>query len=555
MKPTELKTDVYFFGKLAGATRHEAARLARGAGYRVATTLHEGVGLVVLGEGADLAQTRVALAQTFDEKSRHAFESGALRVVSESQFLARLVQFDEPLGLVREKSQGATPAAVASLVGVPVATVRRWLRKGLLSPVDPRARLPILSSDAIVVARRLAFLVSGLLSEDVVERKILAFAELLAIREAPETDSDSDGAFPLFDAASDAQPTPLPNALLAPNAPRPDLARVILQLTLSADGRDVLLLPDATDAETVSAAPIDAKGQRVFDFAAIPADGALDTPVVPAKLSPDEEQIDLAERLAQWNARTTGETGRPGFLSLFEDAPDDEFATPTVDVGSLPVPEAVPEPESAPAPTTPPQPLERPLRVETLSFPRPSDDFARRAKEEWLRAGIMRQVTLCTEAATLEKEGYWEEAARVYRQAALAGGADAGLNYRLGRVLFMLGEYGGARERFSAALELDPEFRDARIELGRAHAALRDDEDAIEAFSVALDSRPDDPIARVEIGKLYLKQGKREAAASEFRRAAEKIDDRQLANDVRSLIVTLDARSAASDANAFPPSF
>lgn len=148
-----------------------------------------------------------------------------------------------------------------------------------------------------------------------------------------------------------------------------------------------------------------------------------------------------------------------------------------------------------------------------------------------------------------------EEAARVYRQAALAGGADAGINYRLGRVLFMLGEYGGARERFSAALELDPEFRDARIELGRAHAALRDDEDAIEAFSVALDSRPDDPIARVEIGKLYLKQGKREAAATEFRRAAEKIDDLQLANDVRSLIVTLDARSAAPNANAFPPRF
>ena len=347
----------------------------------------------------------------------------------------------------------------------------------------------------------------------------------------------------------DAQPAPLSNALLPPNAPRPDLARVILQLTLSADGRDVLLLPDATDAETVSAAPIDAKGQRVFDFAALPADGALDKPVAPAKLSPDEEQIDLAERLAQWNARTTGETGRPGFLSLFGDASDAEFATPTVDA------EPLTEPAPEPAPPTSPRPQERPPRVETPTFPRPSGDFAQRAKEEWLRAGIMRQVTLCTEAATLEKEGYWEEAARVYRQAALAGGADAGINYRLGRVLFLLGEYGGARERFSAALELDPEFRDARIELGRAHAALRDDEEAIEAFSAALDSRPDDPIARVEIGKLYLKQGKREAAASEFRRAAEKIDDLQLANDVRSLIVTLDARSSAPNANAFPPRF
>lgn len=548
MKPTELKTDVYFFGKLAGATRHEASRLARGAGYRVATTLHEGVGLVVLGEGADLGQTRVALAQTFDDKSRQAFESGALRVVSESQFLARLVQFTKPIGVAQEPRQGATPAAVASLVGVPVATVRRWLRKGFLKPVDPCARLPLLSSDAIVVARRLAFLASGFLSEDVVERKILVFTELLAIREAPETDADE--AFPLFEAAPNARPTDLPNALLAPDAPRPDFSRVILQLTLSADGRDVLLLPDATEAGPVSVAPIDAKGQRVFDFAALPTDGALDKPVSPAKLSPDEEQIDLAERLAQWNARTTGETGRPGFLNLFGQSSDAEFALPG---------DAAPFPEPAPKPPTESEPSFSRQEVspyaETPPFPQGSDDFARRAKEEWLRAGIMRQVTLCTEAATLEKEGYWEEAARVYRQAALAGGADAGINYRLGRVLFLLGEYVGARERFSAALELDLEFRDARIELGRAHAALRDDEDAIEAFSVALDSHPDDPIARVEIGKLYLKQGKREAAATEFRRAAEKIDDQQLANDVRSLIVTLDARSVAPDANAFPPRF
>ncbi len=550
MKPTELKTDVYFFGKLAGATRHEASRLARGAGYRVATTLHEGVGLVVLGEGADLGQTRVALAQTFDDKSRQAFERGALRVVSESQFLARLVQFTEPIGVAKEPRQGATPAAVASLVGVPVATVRRWLRKGLLKPVDPRARLPLLSSDAIVVARRLAFLASGLLSEDVVERKILAFAELLAIREAPETIADADEAFPLFDAAPNARPTDLPNALLAPDAPRPDLSRVILQLTLSADGRDVLLLPDATETETVSVAPIDAKGQRVFYFAALPTDGALDKPVSPAKLSPDEEQIDLAERLAQWNARTTGETGRPGFLNLFGQSSDAEFAHPG-DVA--PFPEPAPEPPTESEQSFSPQEVSS--RAETPPFPQGSDGFARRAKEEWLRAGIMRQVTLCTEAATLEKEGYWEEAARVYRHAALAGGADAGINYRLGRVLFLLGEYGGARERFSAALELDPEFRDARIELGRAHAALQDDEDAIEAFSVALDSRPDDPIARVEIGKLYLKQGKRDAAATEFRRAAEKIDDQQLADDVRSLIVTLDARSVAPDANAFSPRF
>ena len=55
-----------------------------------------------------------------------------------------------------------------------------------------------------------------------------------------------------------------------------------------------------------------------------------------------------------------------------------------------------------------------------------------------------------------------------------------------------------------------------------------------------------------EVGLLFAQL---KDSLGEFRRAAEKIDDLQLANDVRSLIVTLDARSSAPNANAFPPRF
>ena len=106
---------VYFYGKLAGGTRRDAIRLARSAGWRAAETLSSAVNLVVLGEGADLAQTRRSLAEEFDERSDLAFERGTLQIVSESEFVASVGAVDDGAPLPRR--DGATPAAVAEVVG------------------------------------------------------------------------------------------------------------------------------------------------------------------------------------------------------------------------------------------------------------------------------------------------------------------------------------------------------------------------------------------------------------------------------------------------------
>ena len=96
---------VYFYGKLAGATRADASKLARAAGYRVASTLNSGVDFVALGEGAPLAETRAALAAEFDERSRLAFENGTLQIITEREFLAEIakVGLDEVPGFARRR--------------------------------------------------------------------------------------------------------------------------------------------------------------------------------------------------------------------------------------------------------------------------------------------------------------------------------------------------------------------------------------------------------------------------------------------------------------------
>ena len=348
-----------------------------------------------------------------------------------------------------------TPAAVAELVGVSIASVRRWYRRGFLTATFQRDRLPLFSTREVLVARRLAFLFSGDLAEEFVARRLLAFAGLSAPRGAE------------FDALRDA---PF------------DVGAVILQTTLSSDGREPLFLGVN--------GPIDGEGQRRFEFNAFPTDGSFETPEPPPALSPDEEQIALAERLASWNAKETALSGKPAFLTLFQPSEDETRET---------------EPEA-------PQAQEEPR--ETLA-PKGIDVVAQ-----------------CERAWNLEREGYWEEAERY-----------SNVCFRLGKILFLLGDYPAARERFYSALELDRGYVDAKFGLGKTFAALGELEEARLAFLDAISEKQDDPALRVELGKLYLRLNRKEDAELEFRRAIDGVDDPKLADDIRRLLLALAVRN------------
>ena len=522
---------LFFYGRLAFSPRRDAERFARERGFRVASTLRETVDRIVLGEGEPLAQVRTRLAAEFDDRSRRAFELGTLAVVSETQFwneLAATYPADAPKTslpseepprrtpsaaflfpelapsaenrpkqepepepsletleeLAASEAFGCTPAALAELVGVSIETVRRWRRRGLLSTTVENGRLPSFSTRAVLVAKRLAFLCSTGLSDEFVERRVAAFRDF-----------------------------------------GPDAESIILRLTLSSDGRDVLLDGDA--------GPVDFRGQRRFDFGALPTDGSGPLPPTPPFLSQAEEEIALADRFASSVVPSVASEplAPPPFLAFFADAP----SSPTPPVVSSPPPRRV---EFSAAPST---------RFDFAATPfsdaeqttRPVLAFDKAARERWRDATKRRVVRLCESAWNLEREGYWEEAARLYRGALLAGGLDAGVCFRLGKLLYLLGDFSAARERFYATLELDEDFVDARFELAKTLVSLGEFDDAVAAFEGALAERPEDPNVRFELGKLYLRLGRREAAIDELRQAAATLDDEKIADDVRRLLFSL----------------
>ncbi len=558
------KASVYFYGKLAGVTKRDAERFAREAGYVVATALTSSVAVVVLGEGAPLAETRTRLGREFDAESREAFVAGNLEVVTESEFFQRGSSTAADALAASEGAEpevGYTPAAIAELAGATVATVRRWHKRGLLVPIDETAKLPRFSTQAALVARRLVFLSSTGISDDVIAKRLATFIER-ASRVAGNAGIDRavDPSAPLL--AFDAEPDDAQASI----AQRVDIASAILATTLSTDGRDLLYLAPT--------GPIDANGQRRFDFMAFPADGSFEKPES-AALSEEEEQIALAERLAAWNESATSATGRPAFLDLFRG--DGEAASVSSLISEqLPAADGVISTHAsatdadvisahalatdadvisthasatdadvifAPAPATATDVM--PAHVADVSAapePAPETLAPESLEDEPVVLARPNALALCQSAWELEREGYWEEAARTYREAALAGAREPGLYCRLGKLLAMMGENAAARERFYNALELDPDYGDAKLELGKTLATLGELDDAKTAFRSALQNRRDDVAARLELGKVYLRLNELDAAEREFRYAVAKIKDARLAEDVRRLLAVLGRR-------------
>ena len=479
------KPIVCFYGTFASYTKRELEKLARASRYAVASTLRDALDLVVLGEGEPLAQTRAQLALEFDETSRVAFETGKLESISETEFLRRLSE--TPIA-----TRGYTPAAIAELVGVSVATTRRWYKRGLLEPSDRASRLPLFSTRQVLAAKRLAFLFSTGLSEDFIEKRLFAFYEK-ASRESKSTirEEEDENRLPLFSYES------------ADENEKLTLADVVLQTTLANDGRDLLYLGKL--------GPSDLRGQRRFDFAALPTDGSFEKPQA-AELTSEEEQIALADKLIAWNAETTNANGRPAFLELFD--PESRLDEKTTDESLEFVRENALDPDRLDAPS------------DATSL-----------------------VALCQRAWNLEREGYWEEAERVYRSAALSGAREPAISFRLGKLLRLQEDYSAARERFYAALELDPDYAEARFELAETFVALGNFDDALEQFAILQNARPVDARLRLELGKLYLRLERRDDAQREFQNVAELVDDARLADDLRKIASALASTNARSLAN------
>lgn len=171
---------VAFAGKLAGMNRREAQDLVRQHGGVPVERVDDDPQWIVIGE-AELPLGDVADWFERHDDCRRAAESGKCRVITETQLW-------QELGFVegeRNVHRLYTPAMLADLLGVSVAVVRRWHRRGLIVPAREVRRLPYFDFQEVATARRLAEMVAAGNTPQQIEKKLAELRKLVPGVERP----------------------------------------------------------------------------------------------------------------------------------------------------------------------------------------------------------------------------------------------------------------------------------------------------------------------------------------------------------------------------------
>lgn len=169
---------VALVGKLGGVNRREAQQLVRREGGVVVDRSDEEVNLVVIGaEEFPLADLDALL----EPNLRVAAAEGRVEIITETELWQRL-------GLVENEQHVRrlyTPAMLADLLDVPVAIIRRWHRRGLITPAREVKRLPYFDFQEVATARRLAQVLGEGVSPAALEKKLAELARFTPGAERP----------------------------------------------------------------------------------------------------------------------------------------------------------------------------------------------------------------------------------------------------------------------------------------------------------------------------------------------------------------------------------
>jgi len=168
---------VAFVGKLGGVTRREAQQLVRKFGGVAVDRLTPQVNLVVVGaDELPLGEQDEMLGPEL----RDAVAAGQAEIISETQLWERVGMVD-----IEQNVRLYTPAMLADLLDVPVTTIRRWHRRGLIVPAREVRRLPYFDFQEVATAQRLAQLLAAGASPDAIEKKLGALARYVPDVERP----------------------------------------------------------------------------------------------------------------------------------------------------------------------------------------------------------------------------------------------------------------------------------------------------------------------------------------------------------------------------------
>lgn len=162
---------IVFIGKLGSMNRKNARELVRKHGGTVADKVDDSVNMVVIGADQFSVEQHDEL---LEDNVVAAAANGQMEILSETQLWQRLGLVDSDI----EVGQFYTPAMLAQLLELPISTIRRWHRRGLISPTRQVHKLPYFDFQEVASARRLAKLIASGAAPQQIESRLSKLASL-----------------------------------------------------------------------------------------------------------------------------------------------------------------------------------------------------------------------------------------------------------------------------------------------------------------------------------------------------------------------------------------
>jgi tetratricopeptide (TPR) repeat protein len=162
---------VAFVGKLGSMNRREARDLVRRHGATMVEQVDETIDLIVI--GADVLPLSEQ-TELLDDWVIQASADGRIDVINETQLWQDLGAVDPEV----EIENLYTPAMLAGLLELPISTIRRWHRRGLITPTRQVNKLAYFDFEEVASARRIAGLIASGATPKSIESKLSRLAGL-----------------------------------------------------------------------------------------------------------------------------------------------------------------------------------------------------------------------------------------------------------------------------------------------------------------------------------------------------------------------------------------
>lgn len=268
-----------FVGKLGGVNRKEARSVVRRLQGTMVDPIDQSVDLIVV--GADVFPSADP-ERLLDDSILQAVAEQKIEVINETQFwqIAGVVEQESEVGKLY------TPAMLAELLQVPMTTIRRWHRRGLITPTRQVKKLPYFDFEEITSARRIAALIASGMNSTQIEKQLSQLAELY-----------------------------------------PDLQRPLSQLSIIVEGRKILL----RQGEGL----VEPSGQKRLDFDTVDATDRSDdeTPATISFASVTGNGLQgVAEAESGFSVGASGKQTKTDFLQLAIELEDEGEFRSAIDV-------------------------------------------------------------------------------------------------------------------------------------------------------------------------------------------------------------------------------